>query len=368
MQHLKNYNCQLAMEVDSTIELPKSRRGVPHSIKRIVPYTVEPGWHLSDDEISAFVDVGISECVAMWKGMLGVSAKLDESKADFFFLDPLQSFQVGDAYLDFKITYRGVEHVVLNELDLTVDGDGIECLQIEAETVESDDQAEADHLIGTLIQKYMPNNVADGAIGGAVLDGNDAGMEAQEQFSSIIAEFNRSIQAGFKDRKLRFRETKLLKDLTAAGHTEQEWKTFSDDEDLTVDFGSHCEVGNVQAIALLTEEPQADQRTPQALSRLSKQYTHSVPINNTRAVFLCKYYLEVNKRTGAGLAGYQNRSCAYKLPLDSDVPYFWVSRMNVMSAVRMPKLEGTFRTRSMAPADSKLSKDLFNKHETYGLT
>ena len=77
MQHLRHYNCQLALESETSIELPASRRGVLHSIKRVTPYTLPPGWHLSDNKICDLIDNGISECVVMWRGLLGVTAKLD---------------------------------------------------------------------------------------------------------------------------------------------------------------------------------------------------------------------------------------------------------------------------------------------------
>ena len=363
MQHLKHYTCRLAMEVDTKIEMPKSRRGVSHSAQRVVHYELEPGWHKSDAEICERIEIGIQECAEMWRGMLGVQAKLDDSKADYFFLNPLQSYDVGDAYLDFTITLPdGTEQIVFDELSIATDENGIDFVESEVDIVESDDQVQADDLIGALIQKYQ----SGGNGGGVGVDmGAAAGGTDYDQFGSILAEFNRSIQAGFKDRKLRFRETKLLKDLTAAGHTEAEWQTFSDDEDLTVNFGGHWEVGNVQGIALLAAEPTDDGKTLAVLARAQKKYVHSVPINDRRAVFLCKYYKE-SKRTGQELQSFQNRGCLYKLPLDSDVPYFWVSRKDVMSAVRMPRVTGAFRLRSMKPCDLTLTKDLFSNHETYG--
>ena len=323
MQHLKHYTCQLAMEVDTKIEMPKSRRGVPHSIQRVVHYELEPGWHKSDAEICERIEIGIQECTEMWRGMLGVQAKLDDSKADYFFLNPLQSHNVGDAYLDFTITLPdGTEQIVFDELSIATDENGIDSVKPEVDIVESDDQVQADDLIGALIQKYK----SGGNGGGVGVDmGAAAGGTDYDQFGSILAEFNRSIQAGFKDRKLRFRETKLLKDLTAAGHTEAEWQTFSDDEDLTVNFGGHWEVGNVQGIALLAAEPTDDGKTPAVLARAQKKYVHSV-LDNQRPP--CSFSLQILQE----LQSFQNRGCVYKLPLDSDVPYFWLSRKDVMSA------------------------------------
>ena len=356
MQHLRHYNCQLALEADTSIELPASRRGVPHSIKRVTPYTLPPGWHLSDDQICDLIDVGVSECVDMWREMLAVTSRLDPTKADFFFKNPLGSFPISDAFMDFPVVLaNGTEVVVHDELD-GPDENGE--LPVEAKVVESDDQSEADALIAALVQKYCTGNNPDSQVAAAV----GAVSALEEGIGKVIAEFNSSIQAGFKDRKLRFRDEKLLKSLTAAGHTEAEWQHFSDDEDLTVDFGDHWGVGNVLDIALVNEEPTAGQLEPDILERLPKRYVENVLINDKRAVFLCKYYSEVSESQHAPLDGHQNRGCLYELPLASDVPFQWVSRLNVMSSVRMPKVENAF------PKDSTLSKELFKKHESYGLS
>ena len=120
-------------------------------------------------------------------------------------------------------------------------------------------------------------------------------------------------------------------------------------------------------IAVLNEEPTAAQQKQEVLDRLPKRYVEHVLINDKRAVFLCKYYNEVSKAHHKRLSGHQNRGCQYELPIASDVPYQWVSRLNVTSSVRMPKVESAFRIHSMLAADLKLTKELFNKHESYGL-
>ena len=360
MQHLRHYNCQLALESETSIELPASRRGVPHSIKRVTPYTLPPGWHLSDNKICDLIDNGISECVVMWRGLLGVTAKLDPARDDFFFRDPLQSFPVSDAFMDFPVLLsNGGSVVVHDELDGPDDGGEVPA---EPDVVESDDQQQADALIAALVQKHCTNG---GAAGGLPIVSGVSALE--EGIGKVIAEFNASIQAGFKDRKLRFRDEKLLKCLTAAGHTDVDWQRFSDDEDLVVDFGDHWEVGNVMDIALLAEEPTEAQQKQAVLDRLPKRYVENVLINDKRAVFLCKYYNEVKKTNHTRLTGHQNKGCQYELPLASDVPYQWVSRLNVTSSVRMPKVASAFRIHSMHPVDLRLTKELFNKHESYGL-
>lgn len=296
----------------------------------------------------------------MWRGVLGVTAKLDPAGADFFFKDPLRSFPISDAFMDFPVVLAsGAEVVVHDELDGPNENGE---LAVDPEVVESSDQQAADELIAALVEKHCRNNNGEpvaAAVGGVSI--------LEEGIGKVIAEFNASIQAGFKDRKLRFRDAKLLKSLTAAGHTEEIWQTFSDDEDLTVDFGDHWEAVKVLDIAVLSSEPDAHQREPGVLERLPKTYVENVLINNTHAVFLVKSYCEVNKRHHARLGGYQNRGCLYELPLANDVRFQWVSRLNVMSSVRMPKIEDAFRIHAMHTKDLSLTKELFQKHESYGL-
>ena len=262
--------------------------------------------------------------------------------------------------MDFPVLLsNGGSVVVHDELDGPDDGGEVPA---EPDVVESDDQQQADALIAALVQKHCTNGGA--AAGLPIVSGVSA---LEEGIGKVIAEFNASIQAGFKDRKLRFRDEKLLKCLTAAGHTDVDWQRFSDDEDLVVDFGDHWEVGNVMDIALLAEEPTEAQQKQAVLDRLPKRYVENVLINDKRAVFLCKYYNEVKKTNHTRLTGHQNKGCQYELPLASDVPYQWVSRLNVTSSVRMPKVASAFRIHSMHPVDLRLTKELFNKHESYGL-
>ena len=69
------------------------------------------------------------------------------------------------------------------------------------------------------------------------------------------------------------------------------------------------------------------------LLQLDKDYMpKGVHIDDPNALFIFRWYREVD---GAGkvLAGYQNRRCAsYKLPLDNDgLPFFWTSNVQCIS-------------------------------------
>ena len=91
---------------------------------------------------------------------------------------------------------------------------------------------------------------------------------------------------------------------------------------------------------------------------LDKDYKpHGAYINDPKALFIFRWYKEVDA-SGRELSGYQNKECkGYKLMLDNDgAPFVYTSNLQVISKVYLKKLLAWARTFSLNRSDATMVK------------
>ena len=187
-----------------------------------------------------------------------------------------------------------------------------------------------------------------------------------EEVSALLAAFNQTLQEEAKDRKYRFHVKRLLKTHLQTGEDiDPDLDFITDDDDVavlfTLDDGSKVwAIGNVEAAAVargaVDKARALGPRSAAYLSSLDadERPIKGVHINDEKAMFLFRWYQEMDKN-GKILSGYQNKECkAFYLPLDNGGYGFeWVSNLQVICAVHLKPSLGKNRTFTIPAADKK---------------
>ena len=320
--HAKHYLYQQFLEATSTIPLPASCRGIPHTIFRGQVPVVSADYFPSDDELVAAVDAGVQKAIDLLQ-FCGVNTNLTVHNG--FFKHPCKHFPLGDSYV--TLAHCAEATVGNKEDDPNVDPD------VEMTELDASDAADAQALFQQLMR---PADAADDVTAGAKL----------AEFSALISAFNSSIQEESKDRKYRFAVKRLMKGHQRAGETlDEELDFYRDDDDVAVlfDMGNGTTawvIGNIEEVAVTRGEVRGN--TAEHLLRMEKDYRPGgVYINDPKGVFIFRWYKEVDGEGKALPAGprYQNRGCkAYELCAFNDGDRFsWMAQAQLISKVYLKK-------------------------------
>jgi hypothetical protein len=199
--HLRHYLFNQHLEADNPgLKIPQSCRGIPHSIERVQIPTFDRSWHPSDGEITAAIDAGVDEAIAMLN-YIGIDSNL--SRRNGFFKHPWKHFPLRDRTYSAAMPETGEKEN--DPTEAQPDGE-----LVDQTVVAAQDAADADAVIGQLMRTALPadqqnDTTADRA---AVL----------EEVSALLASFNQTIQEESKDRKYRFHVKRLLKSHARTGH------------------------------------------------------------------------------------------------------------------------------------------------------
>ena len=94
--HAKHYLYQQFLEATSSIPLPASCRGIPHSISRVKTPPVPASYWPSDDELSTAVSAGVQKAIELLQ-YCGVNTNLTVRNG--FFKHPCKHFPLADTYV-----------------------------------------------------------------------------------------------------------------------------------------------------------------------------------------------------------------------------------------------------------------------------
>ena len=347
--HLKHYLYQQFLEATSTISLPASCRGIPHSIERVQIPAVQADWHPTDAQLLVGIQRGVQKAIELLKSC-GIQTNLTIRNG--FFRHPCKHFPLADSYV-MGGQYNQTPGVANKEDDPTApDADTSE--------VSAQDAADAQALFNQLLQvaaqpRAVPGAGAATAMPPVLLD----------EISSLITSFNQSIQEESKDRKYRFVVKRLMKTNQRAGNTlDNELDFYRDDDDVAVLFTLGGKkvwcIGNVEEVAVVrgnVDETQALSGERGAyLANLDKDYKPGgVFVDDPKGAFIFRWYREVDA-SGHMLTGYQNKNCkGYKLTLNNDgEPFYWVGNVQLISKVYLKKHPSQARTYTLNNKDKHM--------------
>ena len=350
VQHLKHYIYQQHLEATSSLRLPASCRGIPHSIERVQIPVFDASWHPTDAELIAAVDRGMHGAINLLQ-QCGITSNLTVRSG--FFKQPCKHFPLKDTYVTLMHGAVDADEAAGKEDDPNGDGGGEE----PPSKMDAEDAADA----LALMNQLMRSNA-----GGGADDSHAAFRLVVDEISSLITAFNQSLQEESKDRKYRFVTKRLMKAHQRAGDTlDDELDFYRDDDDVAVLFSDVAGkkvwvIGNIEEVAVVRGTVEQQRAVGGAskdyLLKLDKDYRPAgVYVDDPKGAFIFRWYREVD---GAGslLEGYQNKECkAYKLTLDNDKePYYWTSNLQLVSKVYMRKHPSQPRTHSINANDKKM--------------
>ena len=351
-RHLKHYLYQQWLEAESDMPLPASCRGIPHSIdQRIRIPEVDPSWHASDDQLCRRIEKGLVRAIALLES-LGVNTK--SAKLKGFFKRPCRHYPLTDTY---------VAGAACAEADAggkeddpatgTSPDDAVDLTVLDAQ-----DTADAEAVLAQLMRTDPSNAEEPGT--------HSAAAALFAQISTLVTDFNQSIQEESKDRKYRFVVKRLMKEHQRHGETlDEELDFYRDDDDVAVlfymDDGTKvwC-LGNIEEVAVargtVDERRALGGNAASYLLGLDKDYKpNGVFLDDPKGLFILRWYKEVDK-DGKELSGYQNKECAaYKLTLDNNgAPFRWTPNVQMITKVYLKKHLSQPRTYTINKKDKKM--------------
>ena len=178
---------QISLEATSTLRIPDSRRGVPHSIGRVEADPPSPAyrWHTEDPQLRERMLAGFRKAEALWKTVLQYDVDVE---LPGFFEKPWKHFD-----LPSELKVSGMEG--------KEDDD-----QAEEVPLHSQDADDAAELMGRLIARHAAQ------LGGAAVTPADADLALQRALGPLFREFNGALSEESYRRKHRFRTNGLLRD------------------------------------------------------------------------------------------------------------------------------------------------------------
>jgi hypothetical protein len=214
-----------------------------------------------------------------------------------------------------------------------------------------------------------PPSLAEG------LDECNAGGDGEDELSSTVgqylADFNRSLQNEAKERKFRFITKRLVSHHAAATGLAPDAAEHSLEKDDTVAL-SYLQAGKkvicfglIEKMAVATGEHFSEERAtegpnPEAyLMGLAKAVVKQAHVDNKKALIICRWYQEVDRR-GSVLSAYGNKGCAGSyLPLDNaGFPFVWTSNLLTITHVHMQPHGTIPRRYTLDAADKQVLRDL----------
>lgn len=301
---------QISLEARSLLRLPDSRRGVQHSVGRVEPDPPSAAYRQAtrDGPLLKSILAGFEKAVWLWKEV--VYYNIDVNLPGFF-AHPWKHFNLP------------------SELKLkTVDGkeDGEELDEVVVNSQDADDAAE---LMGRMIEDCAVR-LRDVAVAPEAVD-----LEIARALGGLFRGFNSQLSEEHYNRKHRFRTDALLKE------GEEEASTLKEDGALVAVFeredGSlYWLPGWIEELRVATNDLSDERITSDQLQRVEKRYVEEVAVNDSRGIYLIRWYVEVGK-DGKDLKGYGNRGCmGYRLTSDNNSePFRWLSNYQVLAPVQM---------------------------------
>ena len=358
-RHLKHYLFQQWMEAESSFSLPKSCRGIPHSIERVKIPEVPKEWHPTDEKLVAAIDRGIARAVALLQSC-GVNTQ--SAKLKGFFKRPHKHYPLTDTFVSAAACPEADTGGKEDDPEGEDGGDGVTA-------IDAQDTADAEAVMAQLLRQGLPEADRE-------LQTDEAGKELVESVQALLTSFNQSIQEESKDRKYRFVVKRLMKAHQRHGETlDEELDFYRDDDDVAVLFyepnGTKiwC-LGNIEEVAVArgtVDERRALAGTGASyLLGLEKDYKpKGVFVDDSKGMFILRWYKEVDKY-GKPLSGYQNPECAaYQLTLDNDgAPFQWTPNVQLISKVYLKKHLSQPRTYNLNKKDAKMVRDSMRARES----
>ena len=231
--------------------------------------------------------------------------------------------------------------------------------------LEAQDAADADAVLGQLMRTALP---ADQQVI------NPDAAAVLEEVSSVLRDFNQTLQQEAKDRKYRFHIKRLLPAHLQTTTLDAELDFISDDDDVAVLFTLESGrtvwvLGNVEEVAVARGAVDKDK----AVGLNSGSYLLGLekdarPVKGTfhsdpKAMFLFRWYQEADKTGKVLRNAFQHKDCkTYYLPLDNGGHAFeWVSNLQVITAVHLQSMLTKNRTYILPAPDKKTIVEAFEK-------
>jgi hypothetical protein len=185
-------------------------------------------------------------------------------------------------------------------------------------------------------------------------------LEISRAVGALFRGFNSRLSEEQYSRKHRFRTDALVKE------AETEVSTLREDGALVAVFerdnGSiYWLPGFIEEVRMAKSDFSDERITSDQLQRVDKQYVKEVAINDSRGIYLLRWYVEVSI-DGKDLIGYGNRGCVgYRLPSDNNKePFVWMSNYQVLAPVEMRMREhATCKMFVIQATDLKVVKQRF---------
>ena len=364
MLAFKHYLAEISMRATAPdgLKLPTAKHGhrlVEDSIKRVVFDPPPPGWQPTDDEICTLINLGLADVRTLY---MSVCNRTLNPSADLF-VQPWKHLNLAATWKPKSRRKTGagagkaaaVPRGDAGEEDSEEDGkeDGED--EAEIAVADEDDMAEAGRLIGSLVAQHSSSEP------GGAEPPPPGKLAVSRRLGGIFSGFNRSIMEEWNLRKFRFRQQKLLRTRESAGGRaaagESDHIEFGTDA-VVLYIGDNGQwswaVGHVEGITVSRVLILPNKASPPELEIASRtaDFRPRVDIDDSQAMFLFRYFLELDKN-GKVLEGYGNRTCtAYRLPISDHQPVFeWTSNHQVLCAVTLQHVDQ--HVWSLRPNDAK---------------
>lgn len=320
-------------------------------------YKAAPGWHLTDEELTSAIDIGIADMLRTVTTVIGCDAAMwDLNNPDHFFSGPVtRHFPDGDVYGGGLLFGRSSSATC----DGTCTGNacigphrqgvqdpdaprvGEEAALEEDVVVEIAQNVDVAEQFARIVEQQHQDVLVDSELGGGMRA--SPSLTLFKELSGPLKMFNQSIAQQSKDRAngrmvgQAYRNNNVRTD---------KWDGVSDDDDVAIvveDTNEKNErvdyfvVGNVSDTAVLTSSVQGERKRRPVTDTDLLQKTHHarLPLNMEKGAVWLRKYAETT-RNGTVLSGFQNKNRKYfKLPQETGEPLAWYSMGCVLGHVEM---------------------------------
>ena len=312
---------QICMEAKSKLRLPDSRRGVPHSIGRVEPDPPSPAYRRATEDAQVLRDflAGIQLCSTIWRQVLSFDVS---TELPGFFEEPWKHFDLPADLANLRLD--------------DASGGGKEDDEDNDEPLNSQDADDAAELMGRLIAQHSQQLIGDGES----FAPDKADLQLQRYVGPIFREFNSHLSEEAYKRKHRFRTSALVE-----GAQDATRALLCEDSDIIAVF-EHSDgtlywiPGRIEQLGITAADIDESRICDADLQRLEKRHETKASVDDARAVFLVRWYVEVDKNgvnLDPSVDGYNGRKCfGYRLTMaNNGEPFRWVSNFQVLMPVEM---------------------------------
>ena len=199
----------------------------------------------------------------------------------------------------------------------------------------SQDADDAAALMGRLIARHAAELGAGDSFAPDAAD-----LAVQRFVGPLFREFNQSLTEESYMRKHRFRTSKLVAESDDASRA----RLLEDASIIAVfehsDGTLYWIPGHIEEICVAAADVDERRICDADLQRLEKRHVDEVAVDDARALFLIRWYVEVDKHgvdLDPAVDGYNGRKCfGYRLTTDNKgYPYRWLSNFQVLMPVEM---------------------------------